>query len=208
MKILSLLLLSSCLLSCVSTNPYDDIEYNLYKPLIEKLLAENQGEILTPKDVQNIDLNSLPKNYQFTLVLYENGITAVDNDKSIQKFEGAKNNEFLFSSTNTSDKSRVEVSRYSIINNRTFYNSKEVGLSKCYFVVGTCTFKTGKESKLFTASTVFENGLWITSYKSSSGKNSKRVAIYDKFGLPIYRYTNTLYSHGPFSFVFAREKKL
>jgi hypothetical protein len=204
-KIFLLLLLSTFLLSCVSTNPYDDIEYDLYKPLIEKLLADNQGEILTPKDVKNIDLNTLPKNYQFTLVLFENGSTAVDNDKSIQKFEGVKNDEFLFSSTNTSDKSRVEVSRYSIINNRTFYNSTEIGLSRCYFMVGTCNYRSGKEAKLFTANTVYENGLWITSYKTPSGKNSKRVAIYDKFGLPIYRYTSTLYSHGPFSFVFARE---
>jgi hypothetical protein len=196
-------------MSCVSTKPYEDIEYDLYKPLINKLLSVYHGKILTPQDVVNIDLKTLPQNYKFTLTLYEDGKKAVDNDKSTHKFIGMENNAFLFAATNTSDKYKTEIQKYRIIDNRVFYQVgsklKPLELSRCYFVVGKCSFLDSLSNNLSKASTVYDNGLWITTYKSPLGSQVKRVAIYDKFGLPIYQSNFIKSSGGMTSIVFSRE---
>ena len=187
------IIISIFIMSCSATSQYKDINDTLYKSMRDGLLEKYKGNILTPKNVKEINLNSLPKHFSFILSDYENGKKDIHNSEYLHKYESINDGKHQFTSTFSSEKYPTEIKHYYIKGNQTIYTKSGrnygAGLSRCSFVVGKCNFTLYPSLKVLEAKTSFKKGLWITQYKTSLGAVIQQVAVYDKFGLPIYKYS-------------------
>lgn len=178
---------------CSVTNPYDD--YPEIQPTIDKILSANKDNILTPSNSNYLKSLKTPQDYSFKLVEYDFMKPAVDGSIYFHKVIKQESDKTYFGLISTSPKYGTEITHYKIENNMTYYflNDRylEAGTDQCSFVLGKCQYVDFFSREVRYAETIFDKGLWITTYTTPTGVKIKKATVFDKFGLPLYKYSSS-----------------
>lgn len=155
---------------------------------IKKIVKQNENNILTPEDVKKgipqIQSSDFPMSWKQTN--YGQYKSKTTYRYLFSKYEG--NRTFYKLEVNGSP---IETSEYFIERGLEFTISKgatnmDSGMNNgCIFVLGECEYPYIKESKVL--STSFKNGVWTSKYPNGSG-SGVITAVYDKYGLVIYKH--------------------
>ena len=178
---------------CSVTNPYDD--YPEIQPIIDMILNANKENILTPSNINHLKSIKTPQDYSFKLVEYDLIKPVVDGSMYFHKVIKQENDKIYLGLISTSPKYGTEITHYKIENNMTYYflNDRylEAGTDQCSFVLGKCQYVDFFSRKVRYAETIFDKGLWITTYTTPIGAKIKKATVFDKFGLPLYKYSSS-----------------
>jgi len=158
--------------------------------LAKRVLDENNGSLLTPKNLDRIE--TLDKSIGYEFQLHEEAAKPLKHTKyTLSRIDGGKYYfDYINIPENTIMKEKYMWSKgvkYVHIekNDRKFYriSSRE---DECMFTLGECTYKNykGKKEKVFAS---YKDGLWVYNVSSFGKSRSIVTRIYDIYGLPIYR---------------------
>lgn len=162
-----------------------------------------QGGILTPENVEDVNLSKLKLGYTYTLE------EVTKNDLYVYELIKTSHNEYRFEFLINGEASSLN---YHVLNNSgaIIKSAVDDGESKhCYFKTGNCRYylksKIGPLYRLWQ--TKFEDSIWRTKIYASSPLTNGKVSvsvefnvIYDTNGLPIYRQLIIPYTGKKFEF--------
>ncbi|WP_020411153.1 hypothetical protein [Microbulbifer variabilis] len=162
-----------------------DFEVPANTAVAERILLENQDEILTPENSSEIE--NIQKEIGWTFKV-----------SSVKKKPSFTRGSFVYTGR-VGDQERFDYSgsdsKYAYINGVRHFLDKKwspnkfkvSGLGECKFVLGECIYgPPGDRKKVFT---VFENGVWIHNVGALSIRHRMlKKMIYDRSGIPLYEY--------------------
>ncbi len=163
------------------------------------ILTKYKGQILTPQNVNEIDLSHLKPGFHYAMTNPLNNskkrYTLIDTTGGLFKFregittpKGVEKESTTFDYLNTSGKTvRWKFGKF---------NDAKFTPPKSLFTLGETTYqihdsatkKPGDKNIISVINVMFRDGIWEVTYNTPHEKNYKIEYIFDKNGLPLFEY--------------------
>tara|TARA_R110001592_G_scaffold65156_2_gene200063 strand:- start:3574 stop:4425 length:852 start_codon:yes stop_codon:yes gene_type:complete len=155
--------------------------------ILNRILAKHENEILSPSDVNSIDLNELSIGYEYA-------IRSTSLDK-VERFRltRANGSDYYFSLIDSDNSvKREDLLLYSdnvqYLNHGEDYRPRYPDRN-CKFISGVCSYISAMQ-KTDEMNTLYENGVWIRNAPGLGKSRRIEKHVYDKNGILLY-YLNS-----------------
>ncbi|EMB48519.1 Uncharacterised protein [Vibrio mimicus] len=196
---------------CTSTNYIKLEEWEVFGPLsvvehgppeelikdVEEVLANNQGNLLYPEDVGNIDFSSFKKGmtYKYASLDFRMDYT----------FEHYSDGYFYFVMTRSDYdgpiSARTDGVNWEWKGNKVGDRYYVMAGQECKFKLGACRYKIVGD-RYHSSELYFRDGVWVRKFDVSKVLSSTyEVSVYDKFGMILYTGTYNSRSGGNVSYL-------
>lgn len=178
------LLNSGCVFNNINDESY--IPYWEDTALINQILIEYKGNILSPEHIGSLAPLNKPVGWEFKIS--KSHIKPYD---FFYRYEGKEGDEYHFILKNLKKSQKIKW-----VNGIRYYLKTKNGIAKyetngiefCKFVIGECNYKSYSGFPK-TQYSKFSNGVWVRKVQNYKGDWSLRKEIYDASGLPLlYSY--------------------